>query len=560
MQIDTGTPTTTISCNTAACATGWYTAPVQASLTPTDTGGPGVAATYYTTDGSTPTTSSTVYTGPFTVSTTTTVQYFSVDALGNAEAVKSQTIQVDSAAPTTTISCSAAACSAGWYKASVQVSLSPTDTGGSGLAATYYTTNGSTPTTSSTLYTGPFTVSSTATVKFYSVDKAGNAEAVNSQVVQIDTTAPSATISCNAAACATGWYKASVQVTLTPTDTGGSGVAATYYTTNGSTPTTSSTVYSGPFTVSSTATVKYYSVDNAGNASAVKSQTIQIDSVAPITTISCNAAACSAGWYKASVRVSLTSSDTGGSGLAATYYTTNGSTPTTSSTLYTAPFTVSSTATVKFFSVDKAGNAEAVNSQVVQIDTTAPSATISCNAAACATGWYKASVQVTLTPTDTGGSGVAATYYTTNGSTPTTSSTVYSGPFTVSSTATVKYYSVDNAGNASAVKSQTIQIDSVAPTVALTAPTAGSSFLAGTKVTISASATDSGTGSGAASGMAQVVFYLDGTTKIATITKSPYQTTWNTNVVAKGTHTLTAVATDVAGNTTTSTAITVTIL
>ena len=87
--------------------------------------------------------------------------------------------------------------------------------------------------------------------------------------------------------------------------------------------------------------------------------------------ISCNGAACSTGWYNAAVTVSLAATDnTGGSGVDKTYYTTNGSTPTTASTVYTVPFAVSATATVKFFATDKAGNAEAVKSQAIQIDRT----------------------------------------------------------------------------------------------------------------------------------------------------------------------------------------------
>jgi hypothetical protein len=56
-----------------------------------------------------------------------------------------------------------------------------------------------------------------------------------------------------------------------------------------------------------------------------------------------------------------------------------------------------------------------------------------------------------------------------------------------------------------------------------------------------------------------VTFYLDGTTVLATDTSSPYSFSWNTNKIAKGTHKLTAVATDGAGNSTTSAAITITI-
>jgi Bacterial Ig domain/Phosphoesterase family/Chitobiase/beta-hexosaminidase C-terminal domain len=571
IQVDTTPPTTATACNSTACSTGWYqTSPVTVALNATDnTGDSGVAATYYTLDGSTPTASSPAYTGPFTVSGTTTVNFFSVDNAGNAEAVNSQTIQIDTVAPTTLISCNDTACSSGWYATSpVTVALMPTDnTGGSGVAATYYTTNGTTPTTSSIVYTRPFTVSATTKVKFFSVDSAGNAEAVNAQTISFDTVAPMTTVACGSTACSTGWYASSpVTVTLSATDnSGGSGVTATYYTTNGSKPTTSSTVYAAPFTVSDTTTVRFFSVDIAGNAETVKSQTIQIDTVAPTTTIACNSTSCATGWYTTSpVTVTLAGSDgSGGSGVTATYYTTDGTTPNTSSTVYTGAFTVSHTTTVTFFSVDNAGNAEAVNSQTIQIDSVAPTVVITCNSTSCSTGWYTTSpVNVDLAPADdTGGSGVVATYYTTDGTDPQTSTTaiLYTGPFAISQTTTVQYYSVDVAGNEAAVESQAIQIDDAPPVVSITWPTSGSTFDSGPKVTISASATDLGTGTGAASGLASVTFYLNGTTVLTTDTTSPYTFRWNVSKLKRGTYSLTAVATDNAGNSTTSEIVTVTI-
>jgi hypothetical protein len=78
-------------------------------------------------------------------------------------------------------------------------------------------------------------------------------------------------------------------------------------------------------------------------------------------------------------------------------------------------------------------------------------------------------------------------------------------------------------------------------------------------VTVAASASDPGSGSGTPSGLANVVFYLDGTTSLGADSSSPYRVTWNTTGVSLGQHTLTAVATDRAGNATTSVAITVSI-
>jgi hypothetical protein len=183
-------------------------------------------------------------------------------------------------------------------------------------------------------------------------------------------------------------------------------------------------------------------------------------------------------------------------------------------------------------------------------DTFPPSTTIACNGSACS-GWYGAPVTVTLAATDSGSSGVAATRYTTDGSEPNSSSTLYSGPFNVSTTTTVKYRSWDNQGNAETTKTQAIQIDTTAPAVSITSPAGGSTITSGNS-TIAANATDS------QSGIRQVVFYVDGTA-IGTSTSAPYQVRWRARKSTNGPHLLTAVATDVAGNSTTSAPVTVTV-
>jgi hypothetical protein len=93
--------------------------------------------------------------------------------------------------------------------------------------------------------------------------------------VSADTTTPTTSIACNGAPCAATAYGGTVSVTLKATDTG-SGIASTHYTTNGTTPTLSSPTYTGTFPLTSSATVKYRSWDNAGNAEPAESQTIQI--------------------------------------------------------------------------------------------------------------------------------------------------------------------------------------------------------------------------------------------------------------------------------------------
>jgi peptidoglycan/xylan/chitin deacetylase (PgdA/CDA1 family) len=193
---------------------------------------------------------------------------------------------LDNIPPVTTIACNGAPCQASTYTQTVYVTLSPTDLG-TGISSTHYTLDGSTPTLSSPLYTGQFPLTASTTVQFRSWDLAGNEEQVESQAISIDeppdNTTPTTTIACNGATCQSGPYYQPVTVTLSASDTGGWGIANTYYTTNGTTPTTSSTVYTGPFTVNGPTDVQFFSTSLSGNTEPVQSQQITDDTVVSLT-------------------------------------------------------------------------------------------------------------------------------------------------------------------------------------------------------------------------------------------------------------------------------------
>src|SRR5205823_4361994 len=159
-----------------------------------------------------------------------------------------------------------------------------------GVMFTKYTTDGSGPALNppaGLFYSGSFTLTTTATVKFRSIDTAGNQEAccgttTKTITVTADTTPPTSSISCNGGSCG-GSFARGVSVTFAATDDGGgSGLAAIYYTTDGSDPTTGSPTYSAPITLNATATVKYRAQDAAGNLEATNSQ--QVEVVVPDTT------------------------------------------------------------------------------------------------------------------------------------------------------------------------------------------------------------------------------------------------------------------------------------
>jgi hypothetical protein len=86
--------------------------------------------------------------------------------------------------------------------------------------------------------------------------------------------------------------------------------------------------------------------------------------------------------------------------------------------------------------------------------------------------------------------------------------------------------------------------DTTAPTVSMTSPASGATP-SGT-VTVAANASDN-------VGVASVQFMLDGANVGSALTAGPYQMTWDTTTAANGSHSLSAVARDAAGNTATAT-------
>ncbi|WP_239014541.1 extracellular catalytic domain type 1 short-chain-length polyhydroxyalkanoate depolymerase [Archangium violaceum] len=91
--------------------------------------------------------------------------------------------------------------------------------------------------------------------------------------------------------------------------------------------------------------------------------------------------------------------------------------------------------------------------------------------------------------------------------------------------------------------------DTVAPSVSISSPAHGASLSGTVKVT--ANATDN-------VGIAKVEFSIDNTL-VGTDTAAPFEYVWNTAAATNGTHTLVARASDAAGNTATSTTVSVTV-
>jgi hypothetical protein len=198
------------------------------------------------------------------------------------------------------------------------------------LATIRFTTDGSTPTPSSPIYAGAFTITPPKTVKAFAVRQGFSASIVTT-AEYISTSTSVAPVTFDPPA---GGYAGTINVTLSTATLG----ATIRYTTNGSNPTASSPVYSGPISVTPPRTVKAFAT-KAG----------LVDS--PITSAA----------YTAAERVDTPSISPGGGVIqpntqcsifvgtpgATIYFTTDASPATTSSTVYTGPFLVNPGQTVR---------------------------------------------------------------------------------------------------------------------------------------------------------------------------------------------------------------------
>lgn len=411
---------------TASPAAGTYTAAQTVTLSTVTSG----AAIYYTLDNSNPTTSSTFYSGTISVAATQTVKAIAVKSNFVDSNVGSfaYTITGTVAAPTFSVA-------AGAYGPAQTVTLSSATSG----ATIYYTTNGSTPTNSSTQYTGPITVSSSQTIKAFAVLANWADSSVASAAYTINGSVATPTFS-----VAAGAYGPAQSVALSTTTAG----ATIYYTTDGSTPTTSSSAYSSAISVSSSETIKAFATKANFSDSSVATATYTING-AVATPIFLP----SGGTVSNPTTVTLSTSTSG----ASIHYTTDGTNPTSASPVYSGGISVSNSMTIKAIAI-----LANFTDSVIATATYTISGTVATPTFSLAPGSYNTSQSVTISTATSG----ANIYYTTDGTTPTTSSTSSTTPVTinVSSNMTLSAYASNGTTN-STVVSATYVIDTSVPSL-----------------------------------------------------------------------------------------------
>ena len=392
VHVDNTPPTTTMTIGSPKYTSSgdtYITSSTTITLTTADGGScaVGVNHTYYRINGS----SWVEYTSPFTISDegSHTIEWYSVDYLGNMESTHSYTVYVDDSSPTTTLSIdsprypssSDSGCN---VTSSTLFTLSASDNPvhGSGVAFTWYTIDGD-------YYVGTsFTLSGYSqgshTITYGSQDNLGNNESGNSITVWVDDSAPTTSLAIGSPNYPSGVdgcnVTSSTVFTLSATDnpTHNSGVAFSWYRDNGV-----YHVYSGPFTLSGEGqhVITYGSQDNLGNNETGNSITVWVDDSPPTTVLTAGLPKYGS-YVKSNTVFYLNATDAGHVDSYMIYYRVwwNGAWSSWVNGTWDQDltFTLSEECThyIEYYARDRLGNEETHHNETFYVDNTGPTVTM----------------------------------------------------------------------------------------------------------------------------------------------------------------------------------------
>jgi len=608
INVDDSPPATTLTYGTPYYTDGvdeWITTSTPITLTAVDYPdcASGVVATYYRINGGTWQT----YTGPFTIpdECTHTIEYYSVDCIGNEEPHHLITVHVDSSPPVTTLTFGTPYHYDGnnWITTSTPIYLSAVDYPdcACGVNHTYYRIITSSYTTIWYEYTGPFTIPEECehTIEYYSIDHIGNVENVNSIVVYVDNSPPEMGVVVGEPSVQSGeksyCVTSDTPIGITAWDTGcngGVGVDTIYYRIwhNGwsawatylggtmtlpeeglyyieinaidylgnsgydnfifivdntppnswmtmemyyheqyITPWTEFSIYadeqgncsacgyiihfaiSGPegskfyyfsnyyncngtwhtgfnntpvsfqirneegYAPPGVYTVKFYAVDSLGNTGDIITETFRIDVSPPETTISLDGPSYEE-WISPNTQIALISQDGGSGTMVTKYRIDNGP-----EKEYTEPFTLSNGMhIIHYYSIDNMGNKESEHTATLYVDANSPDSQISFNGKYVSgkTTWITKDTLIVLQANDVG-CGLKAIYYRIDGG----DWNEYSTPITLNNGIhKIEYYGMDNVENKESVKTINVGIDTSPPQITIDTPKPSYIYILGRQV------------------------------------------------------------------------------
>jgi hypothetical protein len=459
LRVDTVLPVNT----SAVPASTWRPDALVLPLSGTDAGS-GLATMQWRVDGG-----ATQDGGPAIVDTdgVHTLETRAVDAAGNQTAWRADTVRVDTTNPVN----DTPAAPAGWRTTPYSVDVEGSDGAGSGVARIERTVDGG------AVDQNPAVTISSDGVHVLStriVDLVGHASAWRDETVSIDATAPVNT----SAVPASTWRPDALELTLTGTDAT-SGLAAMQWRLDGG-----GIEDGGPAVVDTDGvhTLETRAVDTAGNQTLWRTDTVRVDTTAPVN----DTPEPPAGWRATPYTVHVEGSDGTGSGVDKIERTIDGG-----AVSEDPDVTISADGAHQLLTriVDAVGHASAWRTDIIQIDTVAPVVGLACSPA---TGWSTHEVTC-IVGADGGLSGLSSLTASQDGG---PGSAVANGdPVVVSADGvhTVHLDAADGAGNPASTDA-TVYVDRTAPAATVTcAPDSGTGY------TCRASGSDGTSGLGALS-------------------------------------------------------------
>ncbi len=456
-------PVPTVATPVFSVAGGTYSSAQSIAITCATAG----AAIRYTLDGTEPTASSTLYSSPLNIASTTTLKAKAFKTDMNASVTAAATYTIGTA-PVETVATPVFSVAGGTYTSVQNVSITCATAG----ATIRYTTNGTEPTATSSLYSSPLTISATTTLKAKAFKSGMNDSATTAATYTIQVEEPNPTVQ--------PWAAGKSYLVGDIVSYGGKNYECRQVH-------TSIPGWEPP-------NVPALWLEYTGDVTPEE----------PVETVAAPAFSVSGGTYTAPQTVSLSCATAG----ASIRYTLDGSDPTASSALYANPISISATATIKAkaFKSGMTDSAVASAAYTIVVETTDPeyptwdATTIYVNGDLVvwngyiwkaqwwtrgeepgttgewgvwrvvsaynpletvatpvfnpAGGTYTAAQSVTVTCATAG----ATIRYTTDGSTPTASSSLYTGPISISVSTVLKAKAFKTNMNDSATASATYTI------------------------------------------------------------------------------------------------------
>jgi C1A family cysteine protease len=291
------------------------------------------------------------------------VEYYSIDLAGNSELVKNLSLKLDLSPPYTWRVVNGENGSNGWFVSEIVIELDAGDEMSSIEKLLYRQDQGDWVDYIDQIF---LLDDGIHLLEYYSIDNAGNSDIINNVTFKIDRIEPVTRFEIKGGTENNGWYNSNLTLNLTGTDIT-SGIASIECRQDGN----SWSQYGSDQDVSGEGIhlLEFQSTDNAGNVEPLQILSVCIDYSPPSSWAKITGEMGENDWYTSNVSIELNGADKV-SGLEMIRYSINsGKWQDYSGEIFKM---IEGANTIDFYSIDLAGNSEALNSLIINIDKERP--------------------------------------------------------------------------------------------------------------------------------------------------------------------------------------------